>query len=187
MARVRRWFQGGAEFDQEVVRRFGSLVEAALRGELDEWTQTTRGRLALVLVLDQLTRNVFRGDARTYAGDSMAQRLALEAFDRGLDRELTYLEKLFLSMPLLHAEDMALQERLATIVEGFSADLPPVYGRMHEMNQEQAAKYRDIIRRFGRFPHRNDLLGRTSTPEELVFLEDWAEKMAPRGARPSSG
>lgn len=183
MAMAQRWFRGGAALDQEVTQRFGSLVEAALRGELDDWARTPRGRVALVLVLDQFTRHVFRGDPRSHAGDARAQRLALEAFDRGLDQGLAFPEKTFLAMPLLHAEDLGLQERLATILEGFGADVPTPYGPMHEAQVEQSEKYREVIRRFGRFPHRNEILGRPSTPEELEFLRDWHEKMPPREAR----
>lgn len=186
MALGRRWFSGGAAFDQEVTQRFGSVVEAALRGELDDWAQTPRGRVALVIVLDQFTRHVFRGDPRSYAGDERAQRLALEAFDRGLDQGLSFFEKAFLAMPLLHAEDLNVQNRLAAILEGFGADVPPAYVGMYEAQVEQSEKYREIIRRFGRFPHRNEILGRASTAEELDFLRDWPEKMPPRGVRSTS-
>src|SRR6187402_1577366 len=93
--RITRWFAGGPEMDALVNERFGATVEAALRGELDAWADTPRGRLALVLVLDQFTRNVLRGDTRTFSGDGQALRLAWDAFDRGLDRELAWIERLF--------------------------------------------------------------------------------------------
>jgi uncharacterized protein (DUF924 family) len=183
MASVRRWFAGGADLDREIAGRFGATLEAALAGSLDSWAATPRGRLALVIVLDQFSRSALRDRARMYAGDARAQRLALEAFDAGLDRGLDYRERLFLSMPLLHSEDAALHERLADIAASLAADAPAVYAPMLAMHAEQVAKYREVIRRFGRFPHRNALLGRVSSAEELEFLEDWESRAAPGGMR----
>jgi uncharacterized protein (DUF924 family) len=182
MVKVRRWFSGGTAMDAEVRQRFASTVEAALTGQLDAWADTLRGRLALILVVDQFTRNVFRDDPKTYAGDTKAQQLAVDALDQGLDRELSPPESMFLSMPLLHAEDLALQHRVAAIIQRNAAAAPPLYAKMCAMQVEQAAKYTDIIARFGRFPHRNAILGRVSTDEETRFLEDWASKAAPTGA-----
>jgi uncharacterized protein (DUF924 family) len=181
MAKVRRWFGGGEAMDREVVARFGDAVAAAVRGELDGWAATPQGRLALVLLLDQLTRNVYRGEARMYDGDARAQRLALEAFDRGLDRELSFEQRIFLAMPLLHAEDAALQRRCGEIVGAMADGGPPLQAQLAAMQREQSAKYEEIVRRFGRFPHRNAILGRTSTPDEEAFLVDWAKRAPPRG------
>lgn len=183
MAKVKRWFQGGPEMDREVIDRFGASVEAAMRGELDAWAETPRGRLALVLLLDQFTRNVFRGQARMYAGDAHAQALALEAFDGGSAKELAFVEQLFLSMPLLHSEDLEHQRRERAIALELAANAPEPYPAMCRMHLEQTAKYTGVIERFGRFPHRNEILGRASTPEEIAFLADWAEKAPPSGAR----
>jgi uncharacterized protein (DUF924 family) len=180
--KVRRWFQGGPDMDREVIERFGTTVEAALGGRLDEWTITSRGRLALVLVLDQLTRNVYRGDPKTYSGDPIAQRLALEAFDRGLDRELAYVERVFLSMPLLHSEDPSHQARVREIVDSLAPTAPAEYRQLAAMHVEQAHKFGELIERFGRFPHRNEILGRASTQAEQAFLVDWAQKGPPTGA-----
>jgi uncharacterized protein (DUF924 family) len=182
MNKVRRWFRGGPEMDAEVIAKFGPTVEAALAGSLDSWTATARGRLALVIVLDQFTRNVFRNDPKTYAGDERAQQLALEAFDRGIDRELEFVERMFLSMPLLHAENSALQDRVSKLANGFAKDCPPPYAKMSAMHMEQTTKYREIVRRFGHFPHRNAILGRSSTPDEIEFLRDWSERQAPTGS-----
>jgi uncharacterized protein (DUF924 family) len=182
MQKTLRWFRGGEAMDREARERFGRAVERAVRGELDAWAEEPSGRLALVLLLDQLTRNVFRGDpARMYAGDARAQRLALEAFDRGMDRGLPYEQRLFLSMPLLHAEDLALQRRAGAIAAALAAEAPPQYAQMAAMNREQTAKYTSVIERFGRFPHRNAVLGRASTPEEEEFLKDWDERAPPKG------
>src|SRR5437879_2062138 len=111
VARMRRWFPEGNLLDAEVRRTFGATIEAALRGDLDGWAADGRGLLALVIVLDQLTRHAFRGTARAWEGDARAQALAVDAIDRGVDVELDYMERLFLGMPLAHAEDGALQRR----------------------------------------------------------------------------
>jgi uncharacterized protein (DUF924 family) len=182
MTKIFRWFQGGPELDAQINDKFKAAVEAALAGELDDWANEPRSRLALVLLLDQFTRNVYRGDPRTYAGDAKAQALALDAFDRGLDRQLSWLERVFLSMPMMHAENLALQERLGQIVAGLGQEAPPECRAMAAMHAEQSAKYTAIIARFGHFPHRNAILGRPSTPEEVEFLVDWEKKAPPRGA-----
>jgi uncharacterized protein (DUF924 family) len=182
MAKVGRWFRGGPAMDAEVREKFGAVVEAALAGELDDWAASPRGRLALVLVLDQFTRNVFRNDPRTHAGDPKAQDLAVEALDRGMDAELAFVERLFLTMPLVHAEDLALQRRAAAYAQALAPITPPLYAKMAAMHLEQTAKYEGVIARFSRFPHRNALLGRESTPEESAFLADWADRAPPKGA-----
>ena len=184
MAKVQRWFRGGPAMDREVIERFAPTVEAALIGSLDGWADTPRGRLALVIVLDQFTRNVFRGDPRTYAGDRKAQALALEAFDRGLDAELSHEERLFLSMPLLHAEDIAHQKRVGQIARELQRTAPPELAKMCAMHVEQSDKYTGLIERFGRFPHRNEILGRENTPEEDQLLATWDQKGPPGGAPP---
>ena len=183
-ARVHRWFRGGAPMDEEVARRFAPTVEAALRHELDGWVATARGRLALVLLLDQMTRSLYRNDPRTYAGDAHAQALSIEAFDRGIYREFGFVERVFLAMPMVHAEDLALQERVARLATELVADPPPEYRIMSSIVVEQTAKYLGIIRRFGRFPHRNKILGRASTPEEVEFLKTWAEVQPPNAMGP---
>lgn len=183
MAKAKRWFNGGETMDTEVKTRFGETVDAALAGKLDDWAATPRGRLALVIVLDQLTRNAFRGQPRTYAGDTKAQRLAMEAFETGLYATLSTIEQAFLSMPLLHAEDAGLQQRSLELAHRIAASAPPLHAKGSAMHVEQAEKYLAVVTRFGRFPHRNAVLGRRSTPEEQAFLVDWAERAAPQGAR----
>src|SRR5688572_20137212 len=152
---IRRWFAGGEEMDRAIRDRFAADVDAAIEGGLEDWVAdpTGRGRLAVILLLDQFTRGLYRNQARMYAGDARAQRLALEALDAGLDRGMRAEERMFLIMPLLHAEDPALQARNAKEVDRLAADFPEL--KMFAMSQEQAQKYTDIIRRFGRFPHRN--------------------------------
>jgi len=178
-AKIRRWFLAGAAVDGEIIAKFGALVEAAVRGELDAWADSARGRLALVILLDQLTRHTYRGQARMYAGDEKAQQLALDAFARGLDGELSWIERLFLSMPLLHSESPSVHERYQPIGDALCATVPPIYAKMADANREQRAKYLGIVQRFGRFPHRNAILGRAATPEEEAFVVEMEAKMAP--------
>jgi uncharacterized protein (DUF924 family) len=141
MTRILRWFRGGASMDEEVARRFGPSVEAALRHDLDSWAATTRGRLALVLLLDQMTRSLYRNDFRSYAGGAQAQALSAEAFDRNMHRALEFPERMFLAMPMAHAEDVALQERVAQLANDLAANVPPTYRAMTAMMVEQTAKY----------------------------------------------
>jgi uncharacterized protein (DUF924 family)/glutathione S-transferase len=182
MTKAQRWFAGGKAMDDEVKARFADTVEAAVSGKLDAWTATTRGRLALILVLDQLTRHALRGKAWAFAGDPKAQQLATEAFDAGLDETLSTPERLFLSMPLLHSENTAHLQRCAELARRIARSAPALLAKGSAMHIEQADKYLAIVTRFGRFPHRNAVLGRVSTAEEEAFLVDWAEKAAPRGA-----
>jgi uncharacterized protein (DUF924 family) len=136
--------------------------------------------LALVLLLDQMTRSLFRNDALSYSGDTQAQSLSADAFDRGLHLKLEFPECMFLLMPMVHAEDLALQERSALLATELVANAPPIYPLMAAMMVEQTAKYLEVIRRFGRFPHRNAILGRTSTLEEIEFLKTWAIAAVPK-------
>jgi uncharacterized protein (DUF924 family) len=180
---MRRWYRGGLEMDQAIRERFTADVERALTGELDEWATTPRGRLALVLLLDQFTRSLFRDTPRAFAGDLRAQALARDGFDRRDDRSLSIAERNFLIMPFVHAEDVALQARGMAEIDRLVDDAPAALRPIYAMGVEQTRKYHDVISRFGRFPHRNEVLGRPSTPEEEEFLRDWKEKQAPSGAK----
>lgn len=181
--KMKRWYMGGPELDAEIRQRFGALVEQALAGELDHWAETIEGRLALILLLDQFTRSIYRNDRKTYAGDAKAQALAVEALDRGLDKQLPVEQRNFMLMPLAHAESVALQERNVTEMDQLYADAAGWQQKILAMGVEQSHKYRDLIVRFGRFPHRNELLGRQSTQDEKAFLVDWEHKMRPSGAK----
>jgi uncharacterized protein (DUF924 family) len=166
-----RWWRKDAAFDQLVRDRFGALHEAVSAGERDEWLSTPRGRLAFIIVLDQFSRNMFRGSAMTHAGDARAAEVARQGIERGVDRGLAHDERTFFYMPLMHSEELADQDRSVALFTGWRDELEePARGRVSGMIG-YAEKHRDIVRQFGRFPHRNALLGRASTPEELVFLE----------------
>ena len=158
------WFRKDGAFDAEVIDRFGGLYERAASGELDGWREDAEGCLALVICLDQFPRNMFRGDARTHATDTKALETAGYAVERALDRELPPFQRMFLYMPFMHAESVGDQRRSVELFEALAAEPggPDV--------TEYAAGHRDIVERFGRFPHRNSLLGRETTPEEAEFL-----------------
>jgi uncharacterized protein (DUF924 family) len=158
----RHWFLGSAKLDARMRRRFGAWVDAALRGESDAWARTPRGRLALILLLDQFTRNIYRGQAKAFAGDAKAQALVLEGLAAGMDKPLNLAERHFFYMPLVHAEDQELQ---ALSLEKFAAFLREAQSTVDHQKEHAA-----IIDRFGRFPARNAALGRPSSPEEEAFL-----------------
>jgi uncharacterized protein (DUF924 family) len=156
-----KWFNGGAEFDGECRSRFlDAHFEAARRG-LAHWQDDAEGALALLLLLDQIPRNVFRGSGHAFATDGLAREVARRAIDAGFDRQVDPALRLFFYMPFEHSEDMVDQERA---VELISAMGDAGY-------TDYANKHRDVIARFGRFPHRNAALGRVSTPEEQAWLD----------------
>lgn len=163
------WFRGGA--DAGIIERFTPLHAAAVRGELDVWAGDARGRLALILVLDQFSRSIYKDNALAWAQDPKALALALEGLARGEDKKLRAVwERLFFLLPLGHSERLELQERSVAIAEAMIPDAPPPLRKLYEHSASQARGHRDVIARFGRHPHRNALLGRVSTPAELEYL-----------------
>jgi uncharacterized protein (DUF924 family) len=164
-----RWFAGGDAFDREVADRFGATIACALAGELDRWSATPDGTLALVVVLDQFTRNAFRGTPRAFAGDAPALAFARKLIADGGDCTLAPLRRWFAYMPLEHAEDLALQGECVRRFEALLGDAGP-HREAIASALDYARRHRDVIARFGRFPHRNEILGRTSTPDEREFL-----------------
>jgi uncharacterized protein (DUF924 family) len=170
------WFGGGAGQDATIRSRFGALVEAALNGGLADWEGTPRARLALVIVLDQFARNMHRGQARAFAGDARAQRLVLATLAAGegdtKSETLARVGRVFLYMPLMHAEDLALQERCVACFTALHGNSPPELREKLAGNLHFAVEHRDTIQRFGRFPHRNAALGRQSSEDEEAFLKN---------------
>ena len=158
------WFLKDPEFDSACAR-FTPTREAALAGAHDAWAETPRGVLALLILLDQLSRNLFRGQAAAFAADPRARDIARVALARGFDRAVTPIERVFLYLPFEHSEDLADQDLSVRLFEA----LPPIEGAAVA---DYAHRHRDVIRRFGRFPHRNAALGRVSTPEELAYLAE---------------
>ena len=166
-----RWWKKDTAVDEEISRRFGDLHRAIRAGELDDWLAEPRGRLAQVIVLDQFSRNMFRGKPASFASDERALEIALEGLDRGDDRGLPRDQRFFLYMPLMHSEKLAMQDRMVALFEALLAEAPPALREKTAGFVKYAGMHRDIIRRFGRFPHRNAILDRTSSPEEVAFLE----------------
>lgn len=166
------WFRATPAQDDDLRERFGAAVEQALAGGLADWADTLEGRLALVLLLDQLPRNLYRRQARAFAGDARAQALAGEAVDAGADRALATVGRVFLYLPFMHAEDLALQDRCVRCFDRLRAGADPALHGELDHHLKFAVLHRDIVARFGRFPHRNAVLGRKNTAEEDEFLKD---------------
>jgi len=157
-----QWWQNDAELDQQIADRFGEIHRRACRCELFGWRDSARGRLAEIIVLDQFSRNIFRDQSQAFAADSLALALAQEVVAAGLDQTLTISERSVLYLPYMHSESLVIHDEAVRLyrAEGL------------EYNLEFEHKHRDIIERFGRYPHRNVILGRESTPEELAFLQE---------------
>jgi uncharacterized protein (DUF924 family) len=155
------WFAKDTGFDDRFRGHFLALHEVASRGECAGWVATPEGALALLLLLDQFPRNAFRGTPRMYATDVMARAIAAKAVDAGHDGGVDRALRLFLYLPFAHSEDLADQDRSVELAE-----------RLGEPDHSHARRHRSIIQRFGRFPHRNPILGRDMTPEEQHFLDE---------------
>ena len=166
------WFGGGLALDQEIKARFGADVMLAVQGGLQDWELQPHSRLALVILLDQFTRNVFRGTGQAFDGDPQAQRLVLRTLDSGEDQQLPSVGRVFLYMPLMHAEDAVLQAKCVACFSRLVDDAPAALKPGLQGNLDFARQHQDIITRFGRFPYRNKALGRSSTPEEESFLTE---------------
>lgn len=154
------WFGKDADFDHAFTSRFADLHGKAVAGDLDGWKDSREGALALLILLDQYPRNAFRGTPRAFEHDPQALALAKEFIDKGYDVETDEDLRVFFYLPLEHSEDLADQERSVELCTALSDKV-----------LDYAMEHRDIIRRFGRFPHRNPILGRESTPEELAYIE----------------
>ena len=174
--RSQLWWMGSPEQDQLIRQQFGYLTEAALEGELDPWADVPRGRLALIILLDQFTRNIYRGSAKAFAGDSRALKLTKEGIELGQDRKLAYAERVFFYMPLEHAEDLDAQERCIRQFQKLVSEVPDDRQEAAQGNLDFAHQHRNVIARFGRFPHRNEALGRSSTEEEQEFLDQLSNR-----------
>ena len=167
------WFNSTPALDDALRADFGAAVEAALAGGLTDWSATPAGRLARVLLLDQLPRNLFRRTARAFAGDAAAQAETRAALAAGDDRRLPPVGRVFLLMPLMHAEDLGLQALGVQAFEALANEAPPPAPPDALADHARFARlHHDIVARFGRFPHRNAVLGRPDTPAEADFLRD---------------
>ena len=163
-ARV-EWFRKDDGFDAQIRARFGALIDVAIEGGLRAWDATPHGALARLIVLDQLTRNVYRGTPRAFAGDAQALALAVALTQAGQDQLLPPMLRAFAYLPFEHAEDLAMQARAVELFQLLSQAQPGFEGML-----DYAERHQEVIARFGRFPHRNAILGRASTPQEVEFL-----------------
>jgi uncharacterized protein (DUF924 family) len=158
------WFTKDPEFDREIRDRFEPVYEEAADGRLDHWKSEARSCLALIVVLDQFPRNMYRGDSRMYAADALAREAARHAVEHAYDRELSPYGRMFLYLPFEHSEDLEDQRFSVELFRGLAA----------KMGSEDllgyAVRHLEIVEQFGRFPHRNEILGRRTTPEEAEFL-----------------
>ena len=158
----KQWWEKDAEFDALLKEKFGEVHALAAKGGLAHWRSTPRGRLAEIIVLDQFSRNIFRDKPESFAQDALALELAQEAVEMGLDEELGVSELMFFYMPYMHSESLSVHEQAVKL-----------YSRPGlEDNLDFEHKHKVIIERFGRYPHRNAILGRESTPEEIAFLKE---------------
>lgn len=168
--RATLWWGAREETDVLIEELFGARVREALRGELDHWDMTPRGRLALIILLDQFTRMLHRSTPQAFCGDVRALHLAVEGVTLGHDRALEFSERQFFYMPLEHSEERIHQEQSVRCFEQLLREVPP-HRKIDAQNAlDFACQHRDQILRFGRFPHRNVILGRDSTSDELAFL-----------------
>lgn len=159
------WFRKDDAFDAQIRERFGALIDTAIAGGVRAWEATPPGALARIIVLDQFTRNVYRGTPRAFAGDSQALALAVSMTEQGLDRQLPPMLRAFVYLPFEHAEDLAMQARAVELFQLLSQAQPGF-----ESMLDYAQRHQEVIARFGRFPHRNAILGRASSPQEVEFL-----------------
>jgi uncharacterized protein (DUF924 family) len=168
--RMEIWFGEDPAFDREIEREFSNDVEDASKGAIDYWAHQPAGRLALILLLDQFRRNLYRGTAAAFAKDKAALKLCIEGAMQKKDKGLTPIQRAFFYMPLQHAESRKVQAKSVEIFRKLAEAVSPTYRETFETIAQFAELHRDIIERFGRFPHRNRLLNRKNTPEEEQFL-----------------
>lgn len=165
--------------DELIRERYADVTLAAERGELSAWESSPRRRLALILLLDQFSRNMYRGSARAFAQDLQALSLTVSGMQIGADAALDPVERLFFYMPLMHAENLDVQEESVAAFRRLLEEAPAELRRTFEGNLRSAVLHRDIITRFGRFPRRNRALGRESTPDEVEWLATEGDEFAP--------
>lgn len=169
--KVRRWFTKDPAFDEHLRQTYGAQIRAALDGANATWESEPRGALALILLLDQFTRNVLRDSKDMYAGDERALAIARRALAAGHDTQLPWSYRPFVYMPFMHSESLSDQEACVDSFERLARQAPPALRPGFENNHRFALAHRDIVARFGRFPHRNAVLGRASSDLELAFLQ----------------
>lgn len=156
----KQWFDSSEELDSEIYERFGEIHDAAVKGELESWRATPEGSLAEIIVLDQFSRNIYRNQAAAFENDLAALILAQEAIRKGFHNEVKTVKRKFIYMPFMHSESLLIHKKAMRLFNEAGM----------EVNFDYEIKHKEIIERFGRYPHRNEALGRKSTPEEIKFL-----------------
>jgi uncharacterized protein (DUF924 family) len=181
--RLQMWFPSKLpervqqERDEGIARRFGNLLERAGKGELASWGDSPRRCLSLIILLDQFPRNIYRGTARAFAYDDQALELALSGMQSGADGALDIVERIFFYMPLQHCEARDVQDESVAAYRQLLAEAPDDLREVFEGAAQSAQQHRSIVEKFGRFPHRNEVLGRVSTVEEQAWLDSHGERM----------
>lgn len=171
-----RWYRGGPSVDAEIASQFRTEVDAALAGDLESWYLDATGALAVVILLDQFCRTLFRGTANAFSGDPKALQIAQASIDAGLDRQMSVPGRVFFYHPYHHAESSAAQERALALIESIRIDAASEWHAYIDASLKGFGGHRDIVARFGRYPHRNAVLGRTSTLEEIAYLDAGAQR-----------
>jgi uncharacterized protein (DUF924 family) len=166
------WWSKDPQADQELCQRFGEYVAKATAGELAAWLATATGRLALILLTDQLTRSIYRDTPKAFEYDGLARSWCLEGLQEGVDELLRPIERVFFYLPLEHSESLPDQDRSVALYRQLADDVDTKLRPLFDGYVEYAVRHREIIERFGRFPHRNQILGRVSSAEETAFLEE---------------
>jgi uncharacterized protein (DUF924 family) len=182
-ARSKVWFRADPLFDRAIEKRFALLPQRARAGAFDSWMAKPASALARLIVLDQFPRNLYRNDAQSFAFDATALAGARAAIAAGFDRQLSALQAVFVYLPLEHAEDIAAQEQSVALFEALCARAPAGQAVQFESFADYARRHRDVIKRFGRFPHRNAVLGRVATLDEIEYLATGGERF---GAQPKA-
>ncbi|MEX2126520.1 MAG: DUF924 family protein [Woeseia sp.] len=168
--RMDTWFGEDPVFDHEIEKEFSHDVEDASNGNIDYWAHQPKGRLALIILLDQFRRNIYRGGAEAFAKDKAALKFCVEGAMQKKDKGLTSIQRVFFYMPLQHAESRKVQKKSVEIFQRLAKSVSPTYRETFETVSQFAELHHDIIQQFGRFPHRNKLLNRKNTPEEEEYL-----------------
>src|SRR5262245_14525122 len=165
------WWKKDPAFDQEIREKFEGDLKKAVKGDCEAWKETPRGCLAFVILLDQFSRNMYRETPKSFAQDILALTVCLEGIKKGFDRQLLPMERTFLYMPLQHSEDPKIQRRGVEAFRRLAEEAPENLKKDLEGNLQYDLRHAEIVERFGRFPHRNRILGRSSTQEEIEFLK----------------
>lgn len=165
-----RWWKKDPDFDREIRERFGADLKKAVDGEFNSWMETAEGGLALIILLDQFSRNMFRGKPESFMQDNQALEIVQYLIEQGLDQELSPVQRWFLYMPMMHSEDPEIHKKSLTLYKTLWQSGPPKLKKALKSAFNYAEKHAAIVFRFGRYPHRNAILGRKSTPEEEEFL-----------------